>query len=64
MSDSLSHLIGKLVLVDLGSYQISGMLLSYRNDELNMQTRSGSRISVNRYETKTIRQLVAGKRRH
>ena len=55
--DSIDFLIGRIVLADLGSYQISGRLLSCRQDELTLQTRSGSRIVVNRLETRTIREL-------
>ncbi|TFH50235.1 MAG: hypothetical protein E4G89_03655 [Methanothrix sp.] len=61
-SNSIDYLIGKVVLADLGSYSVSGRLLSCRQDELTLQTRSGSRILINRQETRTIREL-AGKRR-
>lgn len=55
--NSLDYLIGKIVLADLGSYQVSGKLLSSRGDDITLQTRSGSRIVVNRQETRTIREL-------
>lgn len=55
--NSIDYLIGKVVLADLGSYQVSGRLLSCRQDELTLQTRSGSRIVVNCQETRTIREL-------
>ena len=55
--NSIDFLIGKLVLADLGSYQVSGKLLSSRGDDITLQTRSGSRIVVNRQETRTIREL-------
>ena len=61
--DSLDYLLGKVVLADLGSYQISGRLLSSRGDELTLQTRSGSRILINRQETRSIRELAGKKRR-
>jgi hypothetical protein len=61
--DSIDFLIGKNVLADLGSYQVSGRLLSCRQDELTLQTRSGSRILVNRLETRSIRELAGKKRR-
>jgi len=60
---SLDHFLGKLVLADLGSYQISGRLLSCRQDELPLQTRSGSRILVNRQETRIIREIAARRRK-
>jgi len=50
---------GKVVLADLGAYQASGRLLSCRDDEMTLQTRSGSWIVVNRQETRSIRELVA-----
>ena len=62
-SNSIDFLVGKLILADLGSYSVSGRLLSCRQDELTLQTRSGSRIVVNRQETRTIRELGVGKRR-
>jgi frataxin-like iron-binding protein CyaY len=55
----IDYLIGKVVLADLGAYQASGRLLSCRDDEMTLQTRSGSRIVVNRQETRSIRELVA-----
>ena len=58
----LDFLIGKVVLADLGSYQVSGKLLSSRDGELTLQTRAGTRILVNRQEARTIREL-AGRRR-
>ena len=60
---SLDHFLGKLVLVDLNSYQVSGRLLSCRQDELTLQTRAGTRILVNRLETRTIRELAARRRK-
>jgi len=60
---SLDHFLGKLVLVDLNSYSISGKLLSARGDDLTLQTRGGSRILINRLETRAIRELAGGKRR-
>jgi len=61
--NSIDFLIGKVVLADLGSYQVSGRLLSSRGDEMTLQTRSGSRILINRLETRSIRELGVGKRR-
>jgi hypothetical protein len=61
--NSIDYLIGKVVLADLGTYSISGRLISCRQDELTLQTRTGSRILVNRLETRTIRELGVGKRR-
>lgn len=55
--NGIDYLIGKNVLADLGAYQVSGKLLSYRQDELTLQTRSGSRILINRLETRSIREL-------
>jgi hypothetical protein len=55
--NAIDFLIGKIVLADLGSYQVSGRLLSSRGDDITLQTRSGSRIVVNRQETRTIREL-------
>jgi hypothetical protein len=60
---SIDYLIGKNVLADLGAYQVSGKLLSCRDGELTLQTRTGSRILVNRLETRSIRELGVGKRR-
>ena len=61
--NGIDYLIGKNVLTDLGAYQVSGRLLSCRQDELTLQTRTGSRILVNRLETRSIRELGVGKRR-
>jgi hypothetical protein len=61
--NSIDYLIGKNVLADLGAYQVSGKLLSCRDGELTLQTRTGSRILVNRLETRSIRELGVGKRR-
>ena len=61
MNNAIDYLIGKLILADLGGYQVSGRLFSCRQDELTLQTRGGSRILVNRLETRSIREL-AGKR--
>jgi hypothetical protein len=61
--NGIDYLIGKNVLADLGAYQVSGRLLSCRQDELTLQTRTGSRILVNRLETRSIRELGVGKRR-
>jgi len=61
-SNSIDFLVGKVILADLGSYQISGKLLSARGDDLTLQTRTGSRILINRLETRSIRELD-GKRR-
>ena len=58
--NSIDYLIGKQILADLGSYQVSGRLLSSRQDELTLQTRSGARILVNRLETRSIRELASG----
>ena len=55
--NGIDFLIGKHILADLGSYSVSGKLLSCRHDELTLQTRSGSRILINRQETRTIREL-------
>lgn len=55
--NSIDFLIGKLVLADLGAYQISGRLLSCRQDELTLQTRSGARVMVNKMEARSIREL-------
>ena len=60
---SIDFLIDKVVLADLGSYQVSGRLLSSRGDDITLQTRNGSRIVVNRQETTTARELGVGKRR-
>ena len=60
---AIDYLIGRLVLADLGSYQISGRLLSCRQDEMTLQTRAGTRILINRQETKSIRELAGKKRR-
>lgn len=57
MIHSIDSLIGKIVLVDLGAYSVSGKLISARNDELTLQTKRGSRIFVNKLETRTIREL-------
>jgi len=62
-SNSIDFLVGKIILADLGSNQISVRLLSCRQDELTLQTRAGSRILVNRQETKSIRELAGKKRR-
>ena len=61
--NSIDYLIGKVVLADLGYYQVSGRLLSSRGDDITLQTRSGSRILINRLETRSIRELGVGKRR-
>lgn len=61
--NSIDFLIGKVVLADLGSYQVSGRLLSSRGDDITLQTRSGSRILINRLEARSIRELGVGKRR-
>lgn len=61
--NSIDFLIGKSVLADLGSYQVSGKLLFSLGDDITLQIRSGSRIVVNRQETRTIRELGVGKRR-
>lgn len=55
--NGIDFLIGKLVLADMGQYKISGKLLSARGDDLTLQTRSGSRILINRFETRSIREL-------
>ena len=55
---SLTHFLGKVVLADLGSYAVSGRLLSCRGDDLTLETRSGSRILVNRHEARSIRELA------
>ena len=60
---SIDFLIDKVVLADLGSYQVSGRLPSSRGDDTTLQTQSGSRIVVNRQETTTARELGVGKRR-
>jgi hypothetical protein len=60
--DPLDYLLGKVVLADLGSYSVSGKLISCRCDELTLQTRRGSRIFVNRLEARSIMEL-AGRRR-
>ena len=41
---AITHFLGKVVLADLGSYAVSGRLLSCRGDDLTLETRSGSRI--------------------
>ena len=61
---SLTHFLGKVVLADLGSYAVSGRLLSCRGDDLTLETRSGSRILVNRHETRSIRELTCGPKLH
>ena len=61
--NGIDYLIGKVVLADLGTYSISGRLISCRQDELTLQTRTGTRILVNRLETRSIRELGVGKRR-
>ena len=61
--NSIDYLIGKVVLADLGAYQVRGKLLSCRDEELTLQTRTGARILVNRLETRSIRELGVGKRR-
>lgn len=58
--NGIDYLIGKNVLADLGADQVSGKLLSCRDGELTLQTRTGSRILV---ETRSIRELGVGKRR-
>jgi hypothetical protein len=55
--NSIDFLIGEVVLADLGSYQVSGKLLSSRGDDITLQTRSGSRILINRLEARIIREL-------
>lgn len=55
--DSIDYLVGKLILADLGAYQVSGKLLSCRDGELTLQTKSKARILINRSETTTIREL-------
>jgi len=54
---SIDFLIGKVVLADLGHYSVSGKLLSARGDDLTLQTRSVSRVLINRFETRSIREL-------
>jgi len=61
--NAIDYLIGKTVLADLGAYQVSGKLLSCRDGELSLQTRAGTRILINRLETRSIRELGVGKRR-
>jgi hypothetical protein len=61
--NGIDYLIGKNVLADLGAYQVSGRLLSSLGDDITLQTRTGSRILVNRLETRSIRELGVGKRR-
>jgi hypothetical protein len=56
-TDSLNFLLGKVVLADLGSYAVSGRLLSCRQDEMTLETRAGTRILINRLETRSIREL-------
>jgi len=63
MNSSLDFLIGKNVLADLGAYQFSGRLLSCRGDDLTLQTRGGSRILINRLEMRSVRELVARRRK-
>jgi hypothetical protein len=60
--DPLDYLLGKVILADLGGYSVSGKLISCRQDEMTLQPRCGSRILVNRWETRVIRELV-GRRR-
>jgi frataxin-like iron-binding protein CyaY len=55
--NQIDYLIGKIVLADLDSYAVSGKLISARGDDLTLQTRSGSRILINRHETRAIREL-------
>lgn len=55
--NGIDYLIGKNVLADLGSYQVSGKLLSCRDGELTLQTKSKARILINRLETRSIREL-------
>ena len=55
--NSIDYLIGKNVLADLGAYQVSGKLLSCRDGELTLQTKSKARILINRLETRSIREL-------
>jgi hypothetical protein len=62
MTDPLDFLIGKVVLADLGSYSVSGKLISCRCDELTLQTKRGARVLINRLEAISIMEL-AGRRR-
>ena len=57
MPDSIDFLIGRIVLADLGAYQVSGKLLSCRDGELTLQTKSKARILINRSEARSIREL-------
>jgi hypothetical protein len=50
---SINHFLGKVVLADLG-----------RGDDLTLETRSGSRILVNRHEARSIRELTCGPKLH
>lgn len=61
--DPLDYLLGKGVLVDLGGYSVAGRLISCRQGELTLQPRRGSRNLVNRLDTRSIRELVSGKKR-
>ena len=54
---SINHFIGKIVLADLGSYAVSGRLLSCRQDEMTLETRAGTRILINRLETRSVREM-------
>jgi hypothetical protein len=60
--DPLAHLLGKVILADLGGYSVSGRLISARNDEMTLQPRRGSRILVNRLEARAVRELARGQR--
>ena len=63
MNHSLDFLIGKIVLADMGGYSLSGKLISARGSELTIKTRSGSRILINRGETRAIKEITSGKKR-
>jgi len=57
ISNAIDFLIGKVVLADLGAYQVSGKLLSCRDGELTLQNKNKARILINRSEARSIREL-------